>query len=168
MRSPSFAKGMQDDDGHDWSRNKTLLRPDDQLDLTDAELSEEIPKILTTDNTNALRNLVVYSFKEGGFVPVPPQDNTVTLFQYIGTSIHKDAPEASNQQSVNLFGEGRYRTKFVTLKYFIIYLKYKQTVELLPLILFKKNRNMQVLMKRLMKGTKMRPKVFLKTIFNIF
>lgn len=106
MRSPSFAKGMQDDDGHDWSRNKTLLRPDDQLDLTDAELSEEIPKILTTDNTNALRNLVVYSFKEGSFVPVPPQDNTVTLFQYIGTSIHKDAPEASNQQSVNMFGEG--------------------------------------------------------------
>lgn len=112
MRSPSFAKGMGDGDEHDWNRGRSLLRPDDQLDLTDAELSEEIPKILTTDNVNALRNLVVYSFKEGAFIAVPPQDNTVTLFQYEGTSIHKDAPEARDQLSVNMFGEGNIFFKY--------------------------------------------------------
>lgn len=70
------------------------------------ELSEEIPKLLTTDNTNALKNLVVYSFKDGAFVPVPPQDNTVTLFEYEGTSIHKDTPEAKEQQATAGF-EGK-------------------------------------------------------------
>lgn len=63
-------------------------------------MSEEIPKLLTTDNTNAAKNLVVYSFKDGAFVPVPPQTNVVTLFEFEGTSIHKDSSEAKDQLAV--------------------------------------------------------------------
>lgn len=36
MRSPSFAKGKGDEDDFDWTKGKSLLRPDDQLDLTEA------------------------------------------------------------------------------------------------------------------------------------
>lgn len=58
------------DDYEAWLRSRTPLRPDDQLDLTEAELSEEITKVLQSENTNYPKNLVVYSFKEGGYVSV--------------------------------------------------------------------------------------------------
>lgn len=66
---------------------------------------------MTTDNTNALRNLVVYSFKDGAYVPIPPQDTVVTLFEFEGTSIHKDTPEAKDQLAVAGF-ETHGETKF--------------------------------------------------------
>lgn len=53
-----------------WMRSRQSIRPDDQLDLNEAELSEEITKVLQTDNTNYKKNLVIYSFKEGGYVEV--------------------------------------------------------------------------------------------------
>lgn len=46
------------------------MRPDDQLDLTDAELNAEHTKQLETENLNYPKNLVVYSFKDFGYVPV--------------------------------------------------------------------------------------------------
>lgn len=55
---------------------------------------------------------MVYSFKDGAFVPVPPQDNTVTLFEYEGTSIHKDCPEAKEQQATIGF-EGKYSSLLI-------------------------------------------------------
>lgn len=61
---------LNDGGGDEESWNRQLVKPDDQLDLTEAELSEEVPKVLSSDNTNVSRNLVIYSFKEGGFVLV--------------------------------------------------------------------------------------------------
>lgn len=95
-------------------KSKQLIRPDDQLDLAEAELSEEIQKILTADDPNIRKNLVIYSFKEGGYVYVslkvnfrsimqifefqlPTPSNTVTLFQFDGTAIHKESAEAKQQ-----------------------------------------------------------------------
>lgn len=49
---------------------RQLIRPDDQLDLTEAELAEEIPKSLGTENTNVVKNLVIYSFQEGEYIHV--------------------------------------------------------------------------------------------------
>lgn len=54
----------------DWSKSRQLIKPDDQLDLNENELSEEIKKVLTTENPNVSKNLVIYSFKEGCFVEV--------------------------------------------------------------------------------------------------
>lgn len=54
----------------DWSKSRHLIRPDDQLDLNENELSEEIKKVLSTENPNVPKNLVIYSFKEGCFVEV--------------------------------------------------------------------------------------------------
>lgn len=62
-------------------KSRQLLKPDDQLELTEAELSEEITRVLTVTNTNVIHNLVVYSFKEGTFVKV--KDILVILCNFI-------------------------------------------------------------------------------------
>lgn len=72
--------GNPDADDFDvWMKSRQLLRPEDQLDLTDAELSEEITKMLTPTNTNVLHNLVVYSFKDEAFVTVSNLTRSFTI-----------------------------------------------------------------------------------------
>lgn len=65
---------MNDGDGDydTWTTRarRDAIRPEDQLELNETELSEEITKVLQTDNTNYQKNLVVYSFKEGGYIEV--------------------------------------------------------------------------------------------------
>lgn len=56
------------DDADAW--NRPLAKPDDQLELTEAELAEEVPKSLTSTNTNVSRNLCVYSYSKGEYIPV--------------------------------------------------------------------------------------------------
>lgn len=58
------------DEYETWLRSRQPMKPDDQLELTETELSEEITKVLQTENTNYSKNLVIYSFKDGGFVNV--------------------------------------------------------------------------------------------------
>jgi dynein intermediate chain 1, axonemal len=67
------------------------------MDLTDAELNEEIPKVLSCENRNAPQNLVIYSFREGGYIPLPRSSNVVNIFEYEGTAIHLESPEAKAQ-----------------------------------------------------------------------
>ena len=67
------------------------------MDLTDAELSEEVPKVLTSENRNVPQNLVIYSFKEGTYIPIPRAGNLVTLFEFEGTALHVDSAEAKAQ-----------------------------------------------------------------------
>ena len=74
--SKSIVDGNQGGDDFDsWAKSRQLLKPDDQLDLTEAELGEEVPKMLTCENTNVQRNLVIYSFKTGGYVSVQISGN---------------------------------------------------------------------------------------------
>lgn len=67
------------------------------MDLTEAELCEEIPKVLSAENRHLPQNLVIYSFKDGGYIPVPRTTNVVTIFEYEGTAIHIDSAEAKAQ-----------------------------------------------------------------------
>lgn len=78
---------------------RQLIRPDDQLELTDAELNEEVPKVLTTSYSNVIKNQVVYSFKDGGFINVPPPGTTITLFEVEGTALHMESEEAKAQMA---------------------------------------------------------------------
>lgn len=64
----SSTLNKEDEEVETW--NRQLAKPDDQLELTELELAEEIPKCLTTENTNVLRNLVTYSFLQGMYIPV--------------------------------------------------------------------------------------------------
>lgn len=102
IRASSFAlknqgAGGDGEDFDSWQKSKQLLRPDDQMDLTDAELSEEVPKVLTSENRNVPHNLVIYSFKEGTYIPIPRGGNLVTLFEFEGTALHVDSAEAKAQ-----------------------------------------------------------------------
>ena len=67
------------------------------LILFSSELSEEIQKVLSTENRHLPQNLVIFSFKDGGYVPVPRTTNVVTIFEYEGTAIHVDSAEARAQ-----------------------------------------------------------------------
>ncbi|XP_058060196.1 dynein intermediate chain 2, ciliary [Anopheles bellator] len=99
MQKLGKGEPVDNDEFEMWMKSKQLLKPDDQLDLTEAELGEEIPKLLSTENRHLPRNLVVYDFREGAFLPVPPPENTITLLEFEGTSIHKDTDEAKEQIS---------------------------------------------------------------------
>lgn len=67
------------------------------MDLNDNELCEEIPKVLSAENRHLPQNLVIYSFKDGGYIPIPKTTNVVTIFEYEGTAIHVDSAEAKAQ-----------------------------------------------------------------------
>lgn len=53
-----------------WLRTRQQIKPDDQLELTEAELIEDVVKVLDTENSTPAKNLVIFSFKESAFVPV--------------------------------------------------------------------------------------------------
>ncbi|XP_037535130.1 dynein, axonemal, intermediate chain 1, paralog 2 [Nematolebias whitei] len=68
-------------------------RPEDQLELTEAELNEEITRILTAVNPHAPQNIVRYSFKERSYKPVAV-DQMAVLFELEGNLLHQDSDEA--------------------------------------------------------------------------
>lgn len=45
------------------SKARALIKPEDQLNLTDQELKEEITRILKANNPNAPQNIVRYNYK---------------------------------------------------------------------------------------------------------
>ncbi|KAG8284801.1 cytoplasmic dynein with WD40 domain [Homalodisca vitripennis] len=85
------------DDFEQFLKGKNLLRPEDQLDLSEKDLQEEIARMLTTNNPQLPDGLVEYSYKERAFVmtPLPPQ--MITLLEVEGTCLHKESPEAIEQ-----------------------------------------------------------------------
>ena len=89
--------GIGGDGDEDSWRARQHLKPEDQMDLTDSELCEEIPKVLSCENRNVPHNLVIYSFREGGYIPVPRTTNVVTIFEHEGTAIHIESVEAKAQ-----------------------------------------------------------------------
>lgn len=89
------------------------------MDLTETELCEEIPKILSAENRHLPQNLVIFSFKDGGYVPIPRTTNVVTIFEYEGTSIHIDSAEAKAQ--ILRDGGEKFEVKFC-----MTFLKYVQ------------------------------------------
>lgn len=91
-------RGGIGEDGEDgWLRSRQLVRPDDQMDLTENELAEEIPKLLSCDNRNNAQNLVIWSYREGAYIPIPKSTNVITIFEHEGTAIHIETPEAKAQ-----------------------------------------------------------------------
>ena len=52
-----------DDLGEEYMQGRQLVKPDDQLDLTETELKEEFTRILTANNPHAPQNIVRFNFK---------------------------------------------------------------------------------------------------------
>ncbi|XP_016368021.1 dynein intermediate chain 1, axonemal [Sinocyclocheilus rhinocerous] len=86
-------EGLDTAEGEEWMQGKTLVKPPDQLDLTEAELNEEITRVLKASNPNAPQNVVRYSFKEGCYKPIVFVDQMAIHFELEGNLVHKDSDE---------------------------------------------------------------------------
>eukprot|EP00795_Rhopilema_esculentum_P006475 gene6476-11928_t len=85
------------DDPDDWMQPKQLIKPDDQLDLSETELKEEFTRILTANNPHAPSNIVRYSFKENSYRQIPNVDQLAVHFSLDGNLLHKESDEARRQ-----------------------------------------------------------------------
>ncbi|KAK3096843.1 hypothetical protein FSP39_003888 [Pinctada imbricata] len=95
---------MGDTEGEDWMHTKTLVKPDDQLDLSDqasiiSQLKEEFTRILTANNPHAPQNIVRYSFKERQYKQTSHVDQLAIHFTLDGNMLHKDSDEAKRQRA---------------------------------------------------------------------
>uniref|UniRef100_A0A0C9RDK3 DYI2_0 protein n=1 Tax=Fopius arisanus TaxID=64838 RepID=A0A0C9RDK3_9HYME len=81
----------------DWLRGKIFLKPEDQLQLTEAELQEEIARVLTVQDTRVPDALVEWSWKNMEFVRLPNPPNIITVFDVPGTLLSRDSEEAKTQ-----------------------------------------------------------------------
>lgn len=85
------------DAGDDLMQGKKMVKPDDQLDLTDAQLKEEFTRILTANNPHAPQNIVRFNFKDGTFKPISAVEQIAIHFALDGNMLHKDSDEARRQ-----------------------------------------------------------------------
>ncbi|XP_043595755.1 dynein intermediate chain 2, ciliary [Bombus pyrosoma] len=98
-RHISFLKSRMDLGGGDmdWLRGRVFLKPEDQLVLSDAELQEEIARVLTIHNTRVPDSLVEWSWKLKSFILLPPPPHLITVLSVPGSLLHKDSEEARIQ-----------------------------------------------------------------------
>ncbi|XP_069014566.1 dynein, axonemal, intermediate chain 1, paralog 2 [Embiotoca jacksoni] len=94
------------DGGEEWFHGEGVTKPPDQVDLTEAELKEEITRILTANNPHAPQNIVRYSFKERSFKPTLVMDQMAVLFELDGGLLHKDSDEARRLRVRDSLTEG--------------------------------------------------------------
>ncbi|KAJ7999770.1 hypothetical protein DPEC_G00197860 [Dallia pectoralis] len=87
------------DGGDEWMQGKTLIKPPDQLDLTEVELKEEFTRILTANNPHAPQNIVRYSFKERSYKPISGVDQLAVHLFLEGNLLHRDSDEARRQKA---------------------------------------------------------------------
>ncbi|NXK77926.1 DNAI1 protein, partial [Amazona guildingii] len=76
---------------------KALIKPPDQLELTEAELEEEITRVLKAHNPHAPQNIVRYSFKERAYKRISHVNEVAIHFSYDGNLIPKDSDEGRRQ-----------------------------------------------------------------------
>uniref|UniRef100_A0A8C8S6H7 Dynein axonemal intermediate chain 1 n=1 Tax=Pelusios castaneus TaxID=367368 RepID=A0A8C8S6H7_9SAUR len=81
----------------EWTTAKTLIKPPDQLELTEAELKEEFTRILTANNPHAPQNIVRYSFKERAYKPISYVDQLAIHFSLDGNLLLRDSDEGRRQ-----------------------------------------------------------------------
>uniref|UniRef100_K7FUX3 Dynein axonemal intermediate chain 1 n=1 Tax=Pelodiscus sinensis TaxID=13735 RepID=K7FUX3_PELSI len=83
----------------EWTSAKTLIKPPDQLELTEAELKEEFTRILTANNPHAPQNIVRYSFKERAYRPISYVDQLAIHFSLDGNLLLRDSDEGRRQSA---------------------------------------------------------------------
>jgi dynein intermediate chain 1, axonemal len=78
---------------------KRVVRPDDQLTLSEKEMEEEITRVLTANDPNVADNTSRYNYKEKSYKQDPegPMDHLVFHFSMDGCSLHKESEEAELQ-----------------------------------------------------------------------
>ncbi|XP_064618477.1 dynein intermediate chain 2, ciliary-like isoform X3 [Lineus longissimus] len=97
--------GERDDD---WMQPKALLKPDDQLQLSEQEMKEEFTRILTANNPHAPQNIVRYNFKDRSFKQISSVDQLAIHFSMDGNMLHKESDDARRQLMRGDVQEERY------------------------------------------------------------
>uniref|UniRef100_A0A8C3NEM6 Dynein axonemal intermediate chain 1 n=1 Tax=Geospiza parvula TaxID=87175 RepID=A0A8C3NEM6_GEOPR len=97
-----MARSKTDEDefpetGEDGSTGRAAVRSPDQLELTEAELKQEIIRTLSADNPHVPRDIVRFNFKERAYKLVDDMDHTAVHFTLNGYLIHKDSDEGRRQ-----------------------------------------------------------------------
>ncbi|CAH8517153.1 unnamed protein product [Heterobilharzia americana] len=78
---------------------RSILKPEDQLQLTEQELKEEITRVLTATNPHAPQNIVRFNFKEGQYKQIPQVQQMAIHFWHEGHMLPKDSDEARRQMA---------------------------------------------------------------------
>jgi len=78
---------------------KRIIRPDDQLVLTDEQLDEDFTRVLTGNDPSIPANITKYNYKEKAYKQDPegPMDHLAFHFSMDGCALHKDSKEAIDQ-----------------------------------------------------------------------
>lgn len=111
MKNKKLKKRDDDDQtevgepGDDFLQGRTLVKPEDQLDLTEAEMKEEFTRILTANNPHAPQNIVRFNFKERTFKQTSSVEQIAIHFALDGNMLHKESDEARRQQARGGAGE---------------------------------------------------------------
>lgn len=79
---------------------KRIIKPVDQLDLSESELNAEISRILTGDDPNVPKNVCTFSYKEKCFKLEPPglSDHMAVHFALDGCSLHIESSGYKEQK----------------------------------------------------------------------
>ena len=100
----STAPTVQIPDDDDFYREpiKRIVRPENQLNLTEEQLDEELTRVLTANDPNVPNNITKYNYKEKAYKQDPegPMDHVAFHFQLNGCSLHKDSEDAIQQQQL--------------------------------------------------------------------
>ncbi|XP_014676066.1 PREDICTED: dynein intermediate chain 2, ciliary-like [Priapulus caudatus] len=85
----------------DWLQPRQLIKPDDQLELTDAELKEEFTRILDACNPNAAKNLIRFNFSEASYKQLASIEQLAFHFSMDGCVLHKESDAARRQATMH-------------------------------------------------------------------
>jgi dynein intermediate chain 1 len=79
---------------------KRIVRPEDQLVLTEEQLDEDITRILTANDPNIPNNITKYNYKDRCYKPDPegPMDHLSFHLSIEGSSLHKESEDAIQQK----------------------------------------------------------------------
>jgi dynein intermediate chain 1 len=83
---------------NDWEPPKIFVKPRDQLELTEKQLSEELTRILRADNPQAPDNIARFSHKEKAFKLDPTVDQLSMHFSQDGHLLHVSSEDAKKQK----------------------------------------------------------------------
>uniref|UniRef100_T1JEU0 Uncharacterized protein n=1 Tax=Strigamia maritima TaxID=126957 RepID=T1JEU0_STRMM len=96
-RAKSLTGAMFDEEEPEEEMNKSY---DEPVQLTDPELKEEITRVLTTENPNQIKNLIVFNYKEMAFQQISITDHTVHHIE-IPSKVITPKPNESRRTSTN-------------------------------------------------------------------
>jgi len=102
MTKMGVGKAGDDVPGHDElgkpiDPSKVFIKPDDQVELSEAELKQEHTRILTAKNPHAPDNLITFDFHAMAFKEGPAIQHLEVNYRQTGTLMHEETDEAQQQ-----------------------------------------------------------------------